>query len=142
MFKTFMIQSIPPVSIPPGQPGKFFQVLCPGGGTFVHPWAPPPPPPPREFDTCGFKAVKSPGRQVACFIPSRWKISWEKVWISCHSGLSTKDLDKPDKIFKGERKKENFPVLYRATSSIECSKIPKRQIKNTFRIQRTRSKLY
>ena len=55
------------------------QVLFPGGGAFVHPGATP-----REFDTRGFETVKSPGRQGAYFIPSRWRLSWEKIWMSCN----------------------------------------------------------
>ena len=65
-----MHQSIPPVPIPaPPPPRAFVQVLCPGGGAFVHRGATP-----REFDTLVFKTVKSRGRQVSCFIPSRWRL--------------------------------------------------------------------
>ena len=80
-----MHHSIPPVPIPPGNPGAFVQVLCPGGGAFAQPVASS-----REFDTPGFKTVKTPGRQVACFIRLRLILLWEKVWILLHSGFSAK----------------------------------------------------
>ena len=93
-----MQQSIPPVPIQSGYPGAFVQVLCPGGGVFVHPVATP-----QEFDTRGSKTAKSPGRQVACFIPLQWRLSWEKIWISCRSGLACpRRTRKPLKIFRGE----------------------------------------
>ena len=51
---------------PPSQP----RGICSGslfrGWAFVHAVATP-----RKFDTPGFKTVKIPGRQVACFIPLR-----------------------------------------------------------------------
>ena len=104
-----MHQSIPPVPIPPGNPGAFIRVLCPGGGAFVHPWAIP-----WEFNTLSFKTVKSPGRQVACFIPSRWRLSWEKIWIS-YKWLVHEGLDKLVEIFSGQFLiLESFPVFYKS----------------------------
>lgn len=38
--------------LPPGNPGAFAHLLCPGGGAFTYPGQP------QEFDTCGFKTVK------------------------------------------------------------------------------------
>ena len=79
---TFMHQSIPPVPIPPGQP----RGIC--SGTLSREWgicAPRGLPPPRELDTRGFKTVKSTGRRYACFVPSWWRLLWEKIRISRHS---------------------------------------------------------
>ena len=84
-----MHQSIPPVPIPPppGNPGAFVQVLCPGGGTFVHPGLTLTP---REFDTRGFKTVKSLDRQDACYSFAT-EAFVRKVWVLGHSTWSVKD---------------------------------------------------
>ena len=55
-----MHQSIPPVPIPRATPGHLYRFSVPGAGHFVDPGMTS-----REFDTQGFKTVKS--RQDACF---------------------------------------------------------------------------
>ena len=117
-----MLLSIPPVPIPAsaGSPGTFVQVLCPGGGAFVHLRTTS-----REVD----KTVKSPVRQVACFIPSRSRLAWKKIWILCHSGWSAKDWTSLLRFLEVSLLiLENFPVLY---SDNYLSYIIYRKIKET-----------
>ena len=118
-----MHQAIPPVPINPlGNTEAFVQVLCTGGGIFMAT--------PREFDTRGFKTVKSPGRQDACFIPSRWRLLWEKLWISSHSGLSAKDWTSLLRFLETSLLiLESFPALYRSNY---LSYIIYRKIKETY----------
>ena len=79
-----MHQSIPLGLILPGNPGA---LSVPGAKRLCNPETTL-----REFYIPGFKTVESPGRQDACFIPySRWKLLWEKIWISSNSSLSAKD---------------------------------------------------
>ena len=95
-----MHQLIPPVSIPPGNPGAFVQVLCPRGRAFVHPMATP-----REFDTPGFKTVKNPGRQVAAkcvFYSFAMEAFVGKDVDFVSQWLIREGLDKLVEIFRGE----------------------------------------
>ena len=82
-----MHQSIPPVPIHPrATPGHLFRFTVSGAGHLRTPGTTP-----REFGTRGFKTVKSLGRRGACFVPSLWRLLWEKIWISRYSDLSAKD---------------------------------------------------
>ena len=72
-------QSIPPVPMPRGQPWR----IC--SGSLSRGWGIcAPRRDPREFDTRGFKTVKSTGRRVACFIPWRWRLPWDKMDFTSH----------------------------------------------------------